>query len=130
MLVLAGNGRLAGGDARQAAGLYRQALDVAPNYAEAQNNLAWLLATHPDDQIRDGQEAVRLAEAAVRADALNPSLLDTLAAAYAEAGRFPEAVATAGKAIQLASSLNQSQLAKKIESRLPTYEAGQPWRAE
>jgi thiol-disulfide isomerase/thioredoxin len=128
LLVLAGNGRLTRGEARQAAAMYREALEIVPSYVDAQNNLAWLLSTHPDDQLRNGADAVRLAEAAIKTAGRVPSLLDTLAAAYAEVGRFDEAVATATEAIRLAVSRGQPQLSARIKSRLPSYEAGQPWR--
>ena len=70
----------------------------APDSPRMLDELAWLLATYPDSNSRDGAEAVRLAE---RACALTerrvPALLATLAAAYAEAGDFPRAVAPAKK---------------------------------
>ena len=130
LLVLVGNGRLARGEVEQAVGLYRAALDILPSYVDAQNNLAWLLATHANEQIRDGNDAVRYAEMAVGTTSGNvPSLLDTLAAAYAEDGRFEQAIATAKKAIELAQANTQPQLARKIERRLQLYEASQPYRA-
>ena len=62
----------------------------------AQNDLAWLLATCPDNSVRNGQKAVELAQQAVQlSNGRSPEILDTLAAAYAEAGRFHEAVETA-----------------------------------
>ena len=54
-------------------------------------------------------------------------MLDTLAAAYAEAGRFPEAVRASRKAVDLASSRGQPELAKQMESRMRLYQAGQPY---
>jgi len=128
LLALAGNGQLARGQARQAAELYRKALKIVPDYVEAQNNLGWLLATHPDDEIRNGEEALSLAESVVQRNDQVPWYLDTLSAAYAEVGRFPEAVATAKKGVQLASSQGHAQLAKSIETRLRNYESAKPWR--
>jgi tetratricopeptide (TPR) repeat protein len=130
LLVLAGNGELGRGQALQAAGLFRKALKIAPEHAEAQNNLAWLLATQPSDQIRNGAEAVRLAESAVQKVGEVPSYLGTLAVAYAEAGRFPEAIVTAKKAVRIATLQGDSQLAKRMESRLKYFEAGKPWHSE
>ncbi len=87
-LALADQGRL-----DEAIVHYQEAIRLNPDDPSAYNNLAWIRATHPDPELRNGAEAVRLAE---RACALwkdrDPNLLDTLAAAYAEAGRFPEAV--------------------------------------
>ena len=72
--------------------------------AEALNNLAWVLATSPKAELRNGAEAVRLAERACELTHYGePLFIGTLAAAYAEAGRFPEAVTTAEKAEQLAT---------------------------
>ena len=128
LLVLVGNGRLARGEAKQAAALYREALRINVDYEEAQNNLAWLLATHADENIRNPQEAVHYAELAVAAAGDVAPLLDTLAAAYAADGRFEEAINTAKKAIRLATKQAQWQLAQRIERRLRSYEAGQPYR--
>ena len=69
----------------------------------ALNDLAWIYATHPRRDLRNAVEAVRLAEQACQlSDRKLPTCLNTLAAAYAEAGRFAEAVTTAKKAIQIA----------------------------
>ena len=59
-----------------------------------------------------------------------PEMLDTLAAAYAEAGRFPEAVQASQKALDLAYSADMVELAEEIETRLPLYQAGRPYRVE
>ena len=82
---------------------YREALRLNPDWIEALNNLAWSLATQPEARFRDGKEAVRLAARAVAlTHTNNASLLDTLAGAFAEAGRFSEAVQTARTAAGLA----------------------------
>lgn len=130
LVVLIGNHRLALGDAETAAALYRHALKLDADYSDAQNNLAWVLATHPDGQLRDGAEAVRLAEAAVRSTGGSLSTLDTLAAAYAEAGRFDDAVATIEAAVSAAQQQGADAMAEKLQSRLPTYKAASPYRAE
>ena len=57
-----------------------------------------------------------------------PAVLGTLAAAYAEVGRFPEAVQTARKALELATQQNKQALARSIQAKLPLYEAGTPFR--
>ena len=108
---------------------YREALNVDPEYGDAQNNLAWVLATHPDKRVRNGNEAVRLAELAVKAKrGAAPGLLDTLAAAYAEDHRFEDAVTIARRAIEQAQAGGQLKLAAGIKSRLQLYEAGRPFR--
>ena len=128
LLALTGNTCLARGQAKKATELYRKALKAVPNFVEAQNNLAWVLATHADAQIRNGKEALRLANSIIQKKGEVPSYLDTQAAAYAEVGRFPEAVATAKKAVEIASSQGDTQMAKDIQSRIPNYQSAKPWR--
>jgi len=107
----------------------REAIRANPEYADAYCYLALFLATDPDPGIRDGAEAVRLAEEGCRLTGRkDPLLLDALAAAYAEAGRFKEAAATAREAEALAWSLGKRQMSAQIQSRLRLYEAGQPCR--
>jgi tetratricopeptide (TPR) repeat protein len=109
--------------------LYRQALKLKPDFISALNNLAWLLATCPDAAFRNGTEAVDLAERAVRlTGGNNPAFLDTLAAAYAEAGRFAEAVATAERAVELARAQPDETQAQKLDARLELYRQGRPFR--
>ena len=92
--------------------------------------LAWLLASCPDDAVRDGAEAVRVAERLRDASpAPSPRLLDALAASYAAVGRFDDAVAVADQAAELASQLVQSALADEIRVRRRLYGAHQPYRA-
>ena len=107
---------------------YRQALELAPDSAETHNNLAWLQATCPIAALRDGAQAVTHARRAneLRGDA--PGVLDTLAAAYAEAGRFPEAVAAARKALVLARQQKNRALAEALPGRIAIYETGKPYR--
>ena len=109
---------------RQFQGMLRQ----DPNEPVALNSLAWLLATHPDAAVRNGPEAVKLAQKAVgqRTDD-QPELLDTLAAAHAEAGQFKEAVETAEKARTVASQWGRKDLAAGIEQRLTLYKEGKPY---
>ena len=99
------------------------------NFRNTLNNLAWIRATHADPQLRDGAEAVRLAERACELTGrMEAEALDTLAAAYAEAQRFPKAVATAEEAVALAKSAIQEAPAEAIQSRLALYRAGKPYR--
>jgi tetratricopeptide (TPR) repeat protein len=107
---------------------YRQAIQINPNFSEALNNLAWVLAASSDDGLRNGAEAVRLAERACELTHYGePLFIRTLAAAYAEAGRFPEAVATAEKAEQLASTAGLTAVAAKNRQLLELYWAGKPY---
>jgi Flp pilus assembly protein TadD len=115
------------GRTREAIVQYRKALRWNPNLTEALNNLAWVLATNPDGQLRNGAEAVRLADHACEATGYSqPLLVGTLAAAYAEAGRFQEAVATAEKAWQLATDAGLTSLAAKDRQLIELYRAGKP----
>ena len=113
------------GRAREAASRYETAIKLSPDSSEALNDLAWLLATTPDAQLRNGTRAVFLAEQACRlTDFKQPLLVSTLAAAYAEAGRFDEAVQTVGKAVALAVAENQPDLAKRNQELLELYRTG------
>ena len=115
------------GDPAGALGDYVQALSVNPDYIEVLNNIAWILATSPDERLRDGKRAVALAERA-NAHATDINFMDTLAAAYAEAGRYDDAVAMANRVISmLAESGGASELGPHVE-RLSLYEEGRPYR--
>jgi protein O-mannosyl-transferase len=108
---------------------FQKVLQLDPKHGSALNNLAWLLATCPDNSVRNGTKAVDVAEQAVKLSGGEaPEILDTLAAAYAEAGRFPEAVATANRALNLAVLINNKPLAEAIKAQLKFYEAGSPFR--
>ena len=115
--------------ATEASAHYQQALAIQPDFPEACNRLAWLRATHPQASIRNGQEAITLAR---RADQLaggtHAVYTGTLAAAFAEAGRFAEAVETAQRALQLANDTNDSTLANRLQAEIKLYQAGLPCR--
>jgi len=97
---------------------------------EPLNNLAWLLATAPDPAVRDGIESVRCAEHACQLTAFKQSaMISTLAAAYAEAGRFTDAVTTAEMAIRIQTTNGESQLAAMNRQLLPLYRAGMAFHA-
>jgi tetratricopeptide (TPR) repeat protein len=123
------------GRTREAAVEWEAALEIAPDFLEAANNLAWLLATTPDASVRDPVRALAVAERA-RAIAEPPgaasegeraSVLDTLAAAQAAAGRLAEAVATASDAAALAERSGDPELALALRQRLALYRAGLPF---
>ena len=107
---------------------YEQAVQLAPDFAVARRELAWLLVTREGGTPEDAARAIQLAERARRlASGQQPVYLDTLAAAYAAAHRFAEAIATAEKALELANTAGQTQLATEIQNRLKLYQAGQPY---
>ncbi len=117
------------GQMQAAATRYREALRLAPNAAAYMNDLAWLLATCPDDTVRNGAEAVRLAEEATRlSGGKEVRFLGTLDAAYAESGRFDEAIAAATKTRDLAVAAKQPEIARHAEERLALYRQHQPFR--
>ncbi|MEW6305430.1 MAG: tetratricopeptide repeat protein [Verrucomicrobiota bacterium] len=107
----------------------REATRARPDWPEVLALQARLLATTTDTNVRNGAEAVRLAE---RADELSGGMsaiiLDTLAAAYAEAGRFAEAQSTARRAQDVAQRSGQVALAQEISARLKGYEQNRPYR--
>ena len=87
-----------------------------------------MLATSGDGSVRDGARAVALAEGANRmAGGKDAMLLGTLAAGYAEAGRFEEAVRTAQVALELAQAAGQAAQARQIQERLRLYQASRPY---
>jgi tetratricopeptide (TPR) repeat protein len=117
------------GDFPQAAAQYRRVLSLKHDEVVALNNLAWILATCPDDKVRDGAEAVRCAERACRLTAFKrASIVGALAAAYAEAGRFPEAVTTGETAVRLSAAAGDTKSAAIYQQPLILYRAGKPWR--
>jgi hypothetical protein len=117
------------GRTREAIEQYTEVLRLDPESDGALNNLAWIRATHPQAEFRDGAEAVRLAERACRVDRYHePMFMGTLAAAYAEAGRFAEAVVMATRARDRARELGQGALADKNEDLIRLFTARQPYR--
>ena len=110
---------------------YTQAVRLKPDWPEALNDLAWILATHPQAKIRNGPEAVRLAK---RASELSGGKVArfwaTLDAAYAEAGRFADAVNAAEKARELALAADEKDIAQAAEERLILYRKRQPYRQQ
>ncbi len=121
--VLMGLGR-----AKEATKHYRRALELRGDWPEVLNDLAWILATHEDPELRNGAEALRFAERVCQLQNYKaPAALDTLAAAYAEAGHFDQAVETAEKAVRLALAAGQQELGKGIRNRLKLYQAKRPY---
>jgi tetratricopeptide (TPR) repeat protein len=107
----------------------RRVVELRPDWVDALDELALILATHAESQVRDAGRAVELAERAVRLTrAERAAPLDALAAAYAEAQRFEEAVKTAQQAAALASAAGDTRLANDIKARLVDYQARRPRR--
>ncbi len=117
------------GDASEALAHWKKSLEIQPDNMNAQCNLAWILATSADSSVRDGAKAVDLAEnVARRAGHPNPIVLRTLAAAYAEAGRFSEAISAAQSALELATSQGNSGLAADLRLNIESYQKNIPLR--
>ena len=121
------------GSQREGFGELETTLRLDPDYAAAQNDLAWMLATAPEDGIRDGKRALKLALRADKAvSSSDPYLLDTLAAAYAETGDYTKALATARKALSLAlkpdSGKPPEDLIAGLRREIRLYESGKPCR--
>ncbi|MDB6125929.1 MAG: Photosystem assembly protein Ycf3 [Pedosphaera sp.] len=110
---------------------FRSALDVNPKFTPALNGLAWLLATHPDVGLRNGKEALQLAQEAAEMDNRgNPLIETTLASALAEIGNFDEAITTLQKAMTLAQSAGQNELVKTDLKLLELFRSHQPYHQE
>jgi len=108
---------------------YQKALIINSELTQALYNLSWLYATCEIEKYRNGKKAVKLAQKlCILTDYQQPLAMDALAAAYAESGRFNEAVATAKKALKLALQLGPEELALRLKRRLKLYQAGQPYR--
>ena len=108
--------------AAEAVGPLREAVRLEPEALRLLNDLAWILATHPDPAVRDAAEAIELARRAARLTRQrDPQVLDTLAAGYAAAGRLGEAIATAQRAVGLAPG------DADLSARLELYLDGRPF---
>lgn len=115
--------------AQEAMKEYRAALSLRPEWPEAMNDMAWLLATSPNPEVRNGAEAVSLAENACRlTGSTNLSMMATLAAAYAEAGRFEEALSTQERVCQLAAAHTQTNSTKPFQQQLELYRSRRAYR--
>jgi tetratricopeptide (TPR) repeat protein len=116
------------GKFQNAVGHYLEALRLKPDAPEVLNNLAWLLATCPDAPVRDGAQAVKYAERACKLTHYKQTIMvGTLAAAYAEAGRFDEAISMAEKACTLAAAAGEQGLLQKNQELLALYQKHQPY---
>jgi len=115
-----------------------KAIENNPRYARAYNEKAWILATCPNEKYRDGDKAIELAKKAVELSLTYPDqdilsltapTMDTLAAAYAEAGRYEDAITTQEKAISVLRKENEPEdVISEFKERLTAYQAHKPWR--
>ena len=123
---------LQSGQVDKAIHCYQKVLELQPGSGVASRNLcqvAWLLATSPEASVRDGAKAVELAEQMDRlTGGADPVYVRTLAAAYAEAGRFAEAVATGQRALQMAITQKNAVLVDALRAQIALYQAGSPFR--
>ncbi|MEW6259753.1 MAG: tetratricopeptide repeat protein [Thermodesulfobacteriota bacterium] len=115
------------GDYEKAVQDYTRAIECNPQLTRAYNQLAWILSVCPNPRIRNGSRAVELAKKAVE---LEPSAYhyDTLAAAYAEAGQFKDAVKIQKRALLMQLTEGRTQALERYTERLRSYEAKKPWR--
>lgn len=108
---------------------YERSLAMSPHNFNAEGNLAWVLATSPDPSLRNGDRAIDLVKDVIdRAGHGNPILLRTLGAAYAETGRFPEAIETAQQALQMASAEQNVALVADLKLNIANYRQNLPLR--
>jgi tetratricopeptide (TPR) repeat protein len=125
-----GNALLRQGSSKEAIAQYEIAAALAPEDPHSRINIAWTLATSPDDSIRDGAKALSFAQQAVAlSGGGEPQFLRTLGAAYAETGQFTEAIVAARQAAVIANMQGKQQLAKSLENDLMRYDAHRPLHA-
>jgi tetratricopeptide (TPR) repeat protein len=108
---------------------YERAIELQPDRADLPNNLAWVLATNPKASVRNGLRALELAHQAERlSGGSDPAILGTLAAAQAECGRFPDAVSTAQRALELALAQSNTAQIHILRAQIDSYRADTPVR--
>ena len=119
-----GNALLRKGALKEAIVHYSEAMALAPQDPHCRSNLAWVLATSSDASVRDGAKAVELARQAVSlSGGREPLFFRTLAAAYAETGRFSDAIAVVQQAVAIARMQGQTGLANLLEEDVLLYRA-------
>ncbi|MFP6649359.1 MAG: tetratricopeptide repeat protein [Pirellulaceae bacterium] len=113
------------GKHKEAIGDYNVALELKKDSDGLLNNFAWVLATSPVDELRDGKRAVELAlRACELSEYKKPHILSTLAAAYAETGDFDTAIKWSSKAVEI----SQEDIQDQLKDELKSYKKGKPWR--
>jgi tetratricopeptide (TPR) repeat protein len=115
------------GDHKAARADLEKALELRPDDTGVLNNLAWLLATSPDDDLRDGKRAIALAaKACEKTEWKQAHIVSTLAAGHAEAGDFAAAKKFSRQAVELGD--DTADVKDQLRQELASYEAGKPWR--
>ena len=114
------------GEIRKAIAAWRRTLSFDADNADAANDIAWVRSTAVDADLRDGAEALDLAQRAIRSGGENPVVLRTLAAAQAESGQFAQAVATAEQAETLAAEKGDRAMAENLRSCVEAFRRGEP----
>ena len=115
--------------APEALAAWRAVLRIDPNHVPVLSQMAWVLATWPEASLRDGAQAVEFAERAAKlSGGREPAVLDALAAAYAEAGRWAEAVQSASQAMALAEQQQNRRLLEALQARMALYGAKTAFR--
>ena len=118
------------GKAAEAVASYQRAIELDPQIIPARIKLAWMLATWPQPSVRNGDKAIALAEQANQiSGGKDPGVLRTLAAAYAETGRFSEAILTAKQALALASAQSRTALINELRTEIGLYQTNTPCRS-
>jgi tetratricopeptide (TPR) repeat protein len=122
-----GDARLGIGDHAGAVADYQRALELAPEDSGLLNNLAWVLATSPDDNLRNGQRAVELATKACELTEYDAAhILSTLAAGFAELGQFDTAIKWSQKAVE--KGKGEEEIREQLAAELDSYQHHKPWR--
>ena len=116
------------GEIREAISAWQQSLSFDPDNADAANNIGWVRATATDPDLRDGREALELAQRALRSAGENPVALRTLAAAQAENGQFAEAIATCRRGEELAQKNGDRAMAESLHSCAESFRHGEALR--
>ena len=117
------------GQIREGVEEWQKVLEIQPDNGNALNNLGWVLATAPEDSLRDGSRAVQLAQQAVRISGGRiPIVFRTLAAAYAENQQFPQAIETAQQGLELANKQGNFALAAELQGSIALYQENRPLR--
>ena len=111
-----------------AARAFRSALQTAPKDPVLLKRLAWILATAPENDVRNGVEALSVARLAVEVTGGDAVSLDALAAAQAENGQFADAAATLQRALATAQSAGPAEMIPDLQNRLAVYRGGQKFR--
>jgi len=115
------------GDHKAARADLEKALELRPDDTGVLNNLAWLLATSPDNDLRDGKRAIELAaKACEKTEWKEAHIVSTLAAGHAETGDFAAAMKFSRQAVELEE--DAAEVKEQLRQELASYEAGKPWR--